>query len=222
MFLACSGRCLSEHLQGRHPEHVGASATERARLFAGSVNERVPDSWQRYAPHRHRIMQLVESAGTGGKLAIFGAGNGSDLELDWLLERFDEVHLVDLDPLALDRARARVTTSGAERLVLHGGVDLSGLLDHLEDWGESFPDPAALGQTAVAAAQALAQRLGQFDVTLSTCVLSQLGLPFRRAWVASRTSWAQLTSTLMGVHLATLAGTTARARILADQRVSRW
>jgi hypothetical protein len=213
--LACSGGCLGRHLHAQHPEQAVLSAEQRARRFAESVNERITDSWQRYAPHRHRIMQLVEAAGTSGRLAVFGAGNGSDLELDWLLERFDEVHLIDLDRAALERAAARASASAhRDRLVLHADTDLSGLLDRLDAWGEDFPEPAVLGQTAVAAARALVQKLGRFDVTLSTCVLSQLGLPFRRAWVASRTSWAQLSSTLMGVHLATLAGATARAGIL--------
>jgi hypothetical protein len=211
--LACSGRCLSEHLHARHPEQASQSSAERARLFATRVNQRITDSWQRYAPHRHRIMQLVEAAGTGGSLAIFGAGNGSDLELDWLLSRFDEVHLIDLDEQALKRAAAPHAAAG-QRLVLHAGEDLSGLLQHLDSWGEHLPEPAELGRTAVEAAQSLVQRLGRFDVTLSTCVLSQLGLPFRRAWVASRSSWAHLSSTLMGVHLATLAGSTLRAGVL--------
>lgn len=159
-------------------------------------------------------MQLVEQAGTGGKLAVFGAGNASDLELAWLVERFDEVHLLDLDEQALARARARHTLKYPERLVLHPSVDFSGFLEHLDTWGEAFPEPAALGAAAVEAAAKLTRRLGTFDVTLSTCVLSQLGLPFRRAWVASRSSWAHLSSAIMGVHLATLAGTTRRAGVL--------
>ena len=159
-------------------------------------------------------MQLVEEAGTGGKLAVFGAGNASDLELGWLVERFDEVHLIDLDGQALERARARHALKFPERLVLRGGIDLSGFLSELDAWGETFPEPAELGAAAVAAAGALVHELGTFDVTLSTCVLSQLGLPFRRAWVTSRTGWAHLSSAIMGVHLATLAGATRRAGIL--------
>jgi hypothetical protein len=174
----------------------------------------VPDNWQRYAPHRHRLMQLVEEAGTGGKLAIFGAGNASDLELAWLVERFDEVHLIDLDGQALTRARVRHAVKHPERLVLHPDVDLSGFLGQLDAWGEVFPEPGALGAAAVAAAGKLVRELGAFDVTLSTCVLSQLGLPFRRAWVTSRTAWTHLSSAIMGVHLATLAGSTRRAGIL--------
>jgi hypothetical protein len=212
--MACSGACLARHQHAQHPEQAGLAAPARARAFATSVNGRFPDNWQRYAPHRHRLMQLVEQAGSGGKLAVFGAGNASDLELAWLVERFDEVHLLDLDEQALARARARHTLPYPDRLVLHASVDFSGFLQHLDDWGESFPEPAALGAAAVEAAGRLVRELGSFDVTLSTCVLSQLGLPFRRAWVASRSNWAHLSSAIMGVHLATLAGTTRRAGVL--------
>jgi hypothetical protein len=212
--LACSGECLARHLHAQHPEQAGLAAEARARAFGASVNGRFPDNWQRYAPHRHRLMQLVEEAGTGGKLAVFGAGNASDLELSWLVERFDEVHLIDFDEQALARARARHALKFPKRLVLHGGVDLSGMLGQLDAWGEALPEPAVLGAAAVAAAGKLTQELGGFDVTLSTCVLSQLGLPFRRAWVASRTAWGHLSSAILGVHLATLVGTTRRAGIL--------
>jgi hypothetical protein len=214
VFLACSAACLGRHLEARHPEQAALSAEARARAFGASVNGTFPDNWQRYAPHRQRIMQLVEEAGTGGKLAVFGAGNASDLELSWLVERFDEVHLIDFDEQALGRARARHALSHPERLILHGGVDLSGLMAELDAWGETFPEPSELMARAVAAAGQLVRQLGAFDVTLSTCVLSQLGLPFRRAWVASRSTWSHLSSAISSVHLATLAGTTRRAGIV--------
>jgi hypothetical protein len=51
-------------------------------------------------------------------------------------------------------------------------------------------------------------------MTLSTCVLSQLSLPFRRAWAPPRSDWARFTSAVTSVHLATLAGITTRAGIL--------
>jgi hypothetical protein len=68
---------------------------------------------------------------------------------------------------------------------------------------------------AVAAARALVARLGVHDVVLSTCVLSQLGLPFRRTWVAPASVWANLTAALTAIHLATLAGCTGRVGLLA-------
>lgn len=212
--MACSSACLGEHLETKHPEQAALTAPERARAFAGSINARFPDNWQRFLPHRQRLMELVRAAGVGGRLAVLGAGNASDLELSWLTEHFDEVHLIDVDEPSLQRAKARHALTHPERVVLHGGVDLSGLLDQLEPWAEAFPDPRALGTAAVQAASRLVQALGMFDVTLSTCVLSQLGLPFRRAWVTSRANWAHLSSALTGVHLAMLAGITSRAGVL--------
>lgn len=214
--MSCSAACLNRHQHELHPEQARLSATARAAAFTAAINGKFPENWQRFAPHRQRLMQLVESAGASGKLAVFGAGNAADLELAWLLERFDEVHLVDLDGAALERARVRHEVD-SERLILRSETDLSGLLDHLDDWGEAFPEPAELGRAAVQAASQLSSRLGKFDVTLSTCVLSQLGLPFRRAWVAPRTTWSHLMSAITSVHMATLAGTTAgRSILVAD------
>jgi len=215
VFMACSAQCLARHQRALHPDQASLAADVRARRFAASVNGRLPDNWQRYSSHRQQLMQLVETAGTGGKLAVFGAGNASDLELDWLVERFDEVHLIDLDEQALERARARHVLAHPERLILRGATDLSGLLQHLDDWAEAFPEPHELARAAIQATRDLTSRLGTFDVTLSTCVLSQLALPFRRAWVASHASWSHLTSAILSVHLGTLVGTTSRAGVLA-------
>jgi len=159
-------------------------------------------------------MELA-SRDSGGSLLVLGVGNASDLDLPLLSTRFREVHLVDLDGAALERARARQPEAVQASLVLHPNVDLSGLLEHLDDWGDAFPEPQLLGAAAVAAARRLVAMLGTFDVTLSTCVLSQLGLPFRRSWVAPASTWANLTAALSAVHLATLAGCSARRGILA-------
>lgn len=218
MFMACSLACLERHQLEHGPL---ASAKERAKSLLAQMNARHPDSRDAFAPHRARLMQLVSAGSTGGRLAVFGAGNGSDLDLPWLAERFDEVHLIDLDGAALERTRARAPASMQQRVLLHPDVDLSGLLDQLDPWGEAFPEPRVLGAQAVASARALVQELGSYDVTLSTCVLSQLGLAFRRAWVAPVSTWANLSAALTAVHLATLAGCTTRRGVLAfDVQVS--
>jgi hypothetical protein len=61
---------LTRHQQAQHPEQAGFAAPARARGFAASVNGRFPDNWQRYAPHRHRLMQLVEQAGTTRRAGV--------------------------------------------------------------------------------------------------------------------------------------------------------
>lgn len=214
-FAACSLACLDRHQQA-HEDSAARRGAARARWLLAAVNAKSPDSVARFTAHRARLSQLLERA-AGGRLAVLGAGNACDLDLPWLVQRFSEVHLVDFDEAALERARARAPADVRARLVLRGGVDLSGLLDELDAWGEpgAFPDVATLRARAVAVARGLVAELGVFDVTLSACVLSQLVLPFRSAWVAPAATWANLGAALQAIHLATLAGTTARHGVLA-------
>lgn len=212
-YTACSLACLDRHQRGHGAPRRGA---ERAYSLLTAVNAQHPDSSVSFTEHRRELMRHLERAGSG-RLAVFGAGNASDLDLPWLVQRFDQVHLVDFDAAALERAAARQPADVRDRLVLHGGVDLSGLLGELDAWGEpgAFPEPTRLGARAVAAARSLVAELGVYDVTLSACVLSQLVLPFRSAWVAPATTWSNLAAALQAIHLATLAGTTARRGVLA-------
>jgi hypothetical protein len=212
VFLACSAGCLGAH-QLTHGELF--SGAERAKTLLAQMNARHPDSSEGFALHRQRLMDLVARADAGGRILVLGVGNASDIDLPYLASRFEEVHLVDLDGAALERAKAREPEAVQARLVLHPDVDLSGLLEHIDDWGDAFPEPALLGPAAVAAARSLVQELGPFDVVLSTCVLSQLGLPFRRSWIAPAATWANLMAAISAIHLATLAGCTARRGILA-------
>jgi hypothetical protein len=213
VFLACSGACLDAHLRNAHA--CEATAAARAKALLTRMNAEHPDSSESFAAHRVRLMDLVSRAEPGGTVLVLGVGNASDLDLPFLAERFREVHLVDLDGAALERARARQSEVCRQRLVLHADIDLSGLLEYLEAWGDAFPGPPELGATAVAAARRLVTLLGQHDVVLSTCVLSQLGLPFRRSWVAPASTWANLSAAISAVHLATVAGCTGRRGILA-------
>jgi hypothetical protein len=179
------------------------------------MNAEHPDSSASFTSHRLRLMDWVCRANPGGTALVLGVGNASDLDLPLLATRFRQVHLVDLDGAALERARSRQPPHVNEKLVLHGNVDLSGLLQHLDTWGDAFPAPQQLAPLAVAAARDLVAELGEHDLVLSTCVLSQLGLPFRRTWVAPASTWANLTAALTAIHLATLAGCTAGVALLA-------
>lgn len=212
VFLACCKACLDTH---QRAHGALTSAAERAKQLVARMNALHPDSSDAFAAHRARLMELVGLGGVEQRLLVLGVGNASDLDLRLLTERFAEVHLVDLDGAALERAKARQPPSVQARLALHADVDLSGLLEHVDDWGDAFPEPRLLGAAAVGAARGLVARLGSFDVVLSTCVLSQLGLPFRRNWVAPASTWANLSAALNAVHLATLAGCTGRRGVLA-------
>jgi hypothetical protein len=218
MVVACSLTCLDRHLADKHGDDGARAGSEtRARQYLGGVNRRLAGSWQHYQNHRRQVMALALAAETvpaaatasAGDIAIFGAGNGSDLDLPRLADTFREIHLVDLDGEALERARQDLPAAVRERVIPHPPVDLSGFMSHLDEWGESFPDDATLGRVAFASSRAIVAGLGRgFDVVLSTGVLSQLIVPFHRAWITSQLNWRRLDAAITALHLATLVGST--------------
>lgn len=213
-FLACSLACLTAHLADAHGASGGPrAAPARALDYQGRVNDNVAQNREWYAGHRAQVTTIVGAAGRGGDLCVLGAGNGSDLDLPALAERFTAFHLVDIDGEALERCRASAPATLRERLVLHPRIDLSGFARRLDEWGEAFPAEADLGRAAQPAIHGILNELiGQlgrsFDVVVSTCVLSQLAVPYHRAWILSASDWANLHAALTAVHLMTLAGAT--------------
>ena len=208
-FTACSSRCLQAHQQVAHDPALPDTAT-RVRRAQAERNRGSADVWDLYAPHRERVMALIPTEPAGGTLCVLGAGKCDDLDLPRLAHSFAVVHLVDLDGEAMERARDRQPVRVRDAIVLHGGVDLSGLLARLDEWGDAFPDDRTLHQTVFSAAHAVVNALGgPFDVTVSTCVLSQLLVPFQNAWAASEDTWGKLVAATAGVHIGILATTTA-------------
>lgn len=156
-------------------------------------NRQSRDSWERYASHRQCLMQLLVPAETrrsfkseaaadapagrsGGTLAVFGAGNGNDLDLQRLLRAFERVHLIDLDAQALHHAVAAQHVQHNKRVRLWPGVDVTGLLRSVAEW---TPQQAPTVSELAAVRQALAHRpaldgLPASDVTASTGLLTQL------------------------------------------------
>ena len=159
-----------------------------------------------YQNHRARLMALVAAVQRGPGLCVLGAGNGNDLDLPRLLRLFGEVHLVDLDGEALDRAVAALPDDLRARVILHAGVDLSGALDRIDVWGDGLPGDEALAAFAADRARALAALLGRtFDVVLSACLLSQLCHPFQNTLALSGSDWRRLFAAVSRLHLGTLA-----------------
>lgn len=208
-FLACSLACLTDHQTEAHAELEERGAAARVADYQARVNRNVANNREWYAGHRAQVTALVGAASRGGDVGVLGAGNGSDLDLPALAERFATLHLVDLDGEALERCRAGAPPALRPRLVLHPDVDLSGFTEHLDDWGEAFPTEAELGRAAQPAIHGILRRLGRtFDVVVSTCALSQLAAPYHRAWILPASDWANLHAAVTAVHLATLVGAT--------------
>jgi hypothetical protein len=111
----------------------------------------------------------------GGKFAALGAGNCNDLELPRLVDAFDEVHLIDIDPNALSAAADRQGVADSAKLRLHAPVDLTGIVNRLSAWKNAVPSLADVRQAIGESSTAASPTIGQpFDVVLSSCLLSQL------------------------------------------------
>lgn len=108
--------------------------------------------WAGYARHRSKVTDcvLAHALTTPGRLVVLGAGNCNDLELSKVVAAFTEVHLVDIDAVAMEAGVERQGMQSATGLRLHGGEDVRLPLD-----------AGSLGQNGA-------------DVVMSSALLSQL------------------------------------------------
>ena len=196
------------------PARPAALAAVRDKHAQG--NRRAKDDWELYRRHREHLTAAIAGlapATPGAPLVLLGAGNCNDVDLAALAPRFAAVHLVDIDPAALDRARARLPPELRARTVAHGGVDLTGLLAALDRGG-------AIGEATAAAPGAIAAAVGvSAAVVVSCCLLSQLGWSLDAATGADDPRAMDLRIAALTVHLRTLAALTAAggaALIAAD------
>ena len=122
-------------------------------------------------------MELIAGARgeTGRSLCVLGAGNANDIDLAALARDFERIALVDLDAQALKLAVERVPEAELQRIELHGGVDVTGILPTLESWRIGHvPTDDEMAAAIDAAHSPRSPALGTFDVVVSTCLLTQL------------------------------------------------
>lgn len=140
-------------------------------------NEQSRDGWDRFAPHRDRVTRLLtDAAPPNGRLCVLGAGNSNDLDLPMLLQAYAHVHLVDWDAAALQSGAARQGCGSAERIRLHGNVDLTFIADRLA-LGTPERPPSDADLEICARTMAVHPPLdlpSPFDTVASVCLLTQL------------------------------------------------
>ena len=132
--------------------------------------------WELYRQHRgHQTEAIVQAAPGGGRAIFLGAGNCNDLDLERLGGHFRELHLVDIDAKALERAAARQNAATQAKLHLHGGVELTGLLGRIADKKRPLDTFNAIEATLQPATEDVLGPLpGEFDLAVSCCVATQL------------------------------------------------
>lgn len=179
-----------------------------------------------FASHRWQQTRLIEGLGArrdglgGQTLCVLGAGNAYDVDLEELLTRFAEVHLVDIDADAVKGARERVPEGPRQRVFAHAPLDLSGWFQYLERWGRMQVTPQELMAAPAAGAKGIAAALpGPFDVVVSTCLLTQLQLTLLQLLGDRHQLFVALREFLTLTHLRTLAALTkpgGRALLVTD------
>jgi hypothetical protein len=174
---------------------------EQARLFEQKGNREGRDLWDRYAEHRRHLTAEVLALPPGsGRLCLLGAGNANDYDLETLAERFEELHLVDIDPAALARATNRQPAAVRNKMRSHAPVDLSGLFHQL-DLGK-LPEHERLVE--VGTKDVLGRLPADFDVIVSGCVMSQISWSFARFGGNDVELRTMLEQAMVNVHLRVL------------------
>jgi hypothetical protein len=179
-----------------------------------------------FAGHREHLTALVvngASADARLRLCVLGAGNCHDLDLSRLSELYDEIHLVDVDESALERARDRQDAATRSKIVCYAPVDLSGLADRLDRWAVMQVESDELVRHPSNTCNQIASCLpGPFDVVISTCVLTQLQWAALNVLSDTHQLFGAIREILTLTHLRTLAALTAPGghAILATDLVS--
>jgi hypothetical protein len=125
-------------------QELNLSTRGQWELFR-SHREQIERLVLQHLPERHRL--LLDSPRR--RVCALGAGNCNDLDVRFLCQQLDELHLLDIDSAALESASRRQKVIDTPNLFRHAPLDL-------------------------AAPAQWADEIGRFDVVLSSCVLSQL------------------------------------------------
>jgi hypothetical protein len=140
-------------------------------------NADVREAWQRFRPHRERVTRLlVEPMPSPDEtLCVLGAGNCNDVDLTQLTQAFAEVHLVDLDEVALEFGVSHQDAS-SQSLRVHAGLDVTGVVAELAAACRAGALDEAASRALIdrAAGAPLPPLGGPFDVVASVGLLTQL------------------------------------------------
>ncbi|MDG1874756.1 MAG: hypothetical protein P8J27_12645 [Mariniblastus sp.] len=133
-------------------------------------------AWINSTGHRNQIRMLIESATqqkSNPTLCVLGAGACNDLDLPSLLGIFSQITLVDLDGESVQRALEKRQLAPSNQISLVSDLDVSGVYALLKQYGE-HPSAELLAKIKRVVTDVKLSDLQQYDVIVSTCMLSQL------------------------------------------------
>ncbi len=139
-------------------------------------------AWTNSAPHREQLRKMLVQVGGDrrGELCVWGAGPCNDLDLDTLRRHFRHITLVDMDSATLNAALRVRQLDQSDQITAVGGLDLSGV-HSLVDQYRNHSDKDLLHRIQRTASQHELDLPDQFDVLISTCLLSQIFVRLVRA-----------------------------------------
>lgn len=132
-------------------------------------------AWTNCASHREQLRKILVQVGGNrrGELCVWGAGPCNDLELDTLCRYYRHITLVDMDSATLNAALQVRQLDQSDQITAVGGTDLSGI-HSLVDQYRHRPEKGLLHRIQQTASQHQLDLPDQFDVLISTCLLSQI------------------------------------------------
>ncbi len=181
--------------------HVARPALVERQLRA---NDQTRESWTSFAAQRQQVTQLIREQIQGRlaqcshtpalRVAILGAGNANDLDLEELTsigrspvesgnrtgqvqlqvsgeasELTVRLHLFDLDEVAIGSIRQRQPQADWSAISCHAPIDLSGL----EEIATDEISRAVASERIAERMRTLSDQV-DFDIVVSTCLLSQI------------------------------------------------
>lgn len=135
-------------------------------------NRQAREAWRRWSSHRARVMEVLRDVPfRGSHLALLGAGHLHDVQLDELMQRYENIALADLEAEPVSSAVRRHPRASA-RCTVHAPIDLTGVIEMLP---QASRQPDGMDQLLAHLAAHRCTIAGEpFDVTVSLGVLTQL------------------------------------------------
>jgi hypothetical protein len=191
---------------------ITAPAAPPVLVAQAQMNRSTRGQWAMYASHRQHLEQVILAGNPAGSICVLGAGNCNDLDLNWLTQIFQQVHLVDLDSSALADGVRRQKQEDSSKIHLHVPIDLSGIGKLIDRWHQSPPREMEIGECLHRLRQCDHIKIGAkeimhcgFDVVLSPCLLSQLLIAVRDAIGSDHERYPALSSAVRQRHLRMMA-----------------